>query len=429
MTDSPPDTERPSTAQDESAHPLSANPKVRPGIITSRNNITTCANRLIAEYTLTRYQNNSEVDLVYIKLDVPTLFSTYANTLKPIVFGNFRNIGARTITDQSDKTFLDNVVRTVATNAVICTYAVAFNKAASIDAGAVTKFGDFNPVDANRFPALTTLLVSSLGPLEANHLPYKCTFVPYFQHAEVNNLINQTGYSPSYYESFLQAMKRGRTINMSDVDVHTKESSPWWTLYMDNLRPTTAGTRTTPGHITAYNPNSFDERNPAILLASMVLEDTLYPLPGPLIVATIGPFASMREPTTVDDIPDMFMGPNHVNKHVPALFVKFTQGDQLTHATALTFGEYQKDREIAKLSDLPTDNPAAKPPPQKRTKSASATPESEVITNVPYADDTVSTRREVALYTATVIYFDHIIAYKVPHNRRANIVTDANKSD
>jgi hypothetical protein len=399
----------------------------------SRSNLSTSANRLIAEYTLTRFQNNSSTDLVYIKISVPTLFSTYANTLKPIVFGNFRNIGARTITDAADTAFLNNVVRTVATNAVICTYAVAFNKAARINAGSATRFGDYNPVDANRFPALTTLLVSSLGPLEASHLPYKCTFIPYLVAADVAVLINQAGYNVSFYESFLQAMKRGRTISMTDVDVSSVDSSPWWTLFMNNTRPTATGNNVTPGQITAFNPNSFDDRNPAVLLGSMVLEDTLYDLPGPVITTVIGPFASIRAPTSIADIPAPFNDALHINKHVPAIYVTFTKVSDINHASAVYLGRYQNDEDIVDLSDLnfdepsPTDTSGTSTATKKTKTGKKSTRTTTTTTTVTDALENVGLYDFTGMYTATVLYFDHVIAYRVPYTRRATIVTDANK--
>lgn len=430
------------SAAEPSAPPAEAPPQPGPsagpvpGRITSRNNVTTTANRLIAEYTLARFQNNTSTDLVYIKIKIPVLFATFANTLKPLVYGNFRNIGARTITDAADITFLDNVIRTVATNAIICAYAVAFNKAASLNAGSVTYFGDYNPVDSNRFPALTTLLVSSIGPLEASHLPYKCTFIPYLVNTEVTNLINQAGYNVSYYESFLQAMKRGRTISMADVDVHSRDSSPWWTLFMNNERPTTTAGITTPGQISAFNPNSFDDRNPAILLGAMVLEDTLYDLPGPIITTTIGPFACQHEPHSIADIPAPFNGPTYINPHVPAISVQFEFVTTLNHANSLVLGLFQEDDAIADLSDLPypekedeqseatttTKKSKTSATRKRATATESKTPVKDTVENVGLYNGS-------GMYTATILYFDHVIAVRVPHTRRANIVTDANKSE
>jgi len=374
--------------------------------------------------------------LTYVKIKVDVLYSTYANTLKPIVYGNFRNIGARTVTDLVDITFLDNVITTVATNAIICTYAVCFNKAARIDSNAVTLFGNFNPVDVNRFPSLTTLLISAMGPLEASHLPYKCTFIPYLVETEVTALTNQAGYTTHYYESFLQAMKRGRTISMADVDVHTRESSPWWTLYMDNVRPTRTGTVSTPGHITAYNPNSFDDRSTAIILGSIVLEDTLFDLPGPLIVATVGPFAAIRIPRNIDDIPDPFNTSVSINPHYPAIHISFAEDRSLTHSDALTFGIIQNDENIINLSGLhhelsdedsnTTTAVAASRQPTKKSKTSRGNAKATEASGPANSLEPVGPQH-ASLYLATVIYFDHKLANRVPHLRRSNVVTDSNK--
>jgi len=416
---------------------MGANPMTRPGgLPPARSFLSTTANRLIAEYSLARTENNSDTDLVYIKINVNHLFSTYANTLKPIVYGNFRNIGARTVTDNADTTFLNNVILTVATNAVVCTYAVAFNKAAKLDAGAVTLFGDFNPVDANRFPALTSSLITSLGPVEAQHLPFKCTFIPYLDRTDVNALIQQNGYTTHFYESFLQAMKRGRTVLMTDVNVHEVRSSAWWTLYMDNQRPSVTGNVVLPGHITAYNPNSFDDRETAIILAALVLEDTLYDLPGPLITTTIGPFACANHPRTINDIPEPFNSGIHINRHVPALFIKFEHFDELNHANALTFGQIQDDDAITGLSELPFPDSALPSkatqvvqPPTKKTKSGTSSVSSTTTKSGP-TDSLAQVGTDThGLYTATVLYFDHVLANKVPHSRRSNVVTDANKAE
>lgn len=397
----------------------------------ARSNVSSTAQRLIAEYTLTRFENNSEPDLRFIALSATRLFSTYSNSIKPIVYGNFRNVGARTVTDAADTTFLDNVVRTVATNAVVASYAVCYNKAARLDANSVARFGDYDPVDCLRFPTLTTHLVNALGPVEAHHLPYKCTFIPTIKRTDVDALLTQAGYTSHYYESFLQAMKRGRTIAMSDIDVNTRDSTHWWTLYYENIRPN----NDVPGHISAYSPFSFDDRNSTSLLASVVCEDTLYDLPGPIIVHTLGPFAATRTPTSLNDLPDPFNGRLYYNRHVPAIAFKFIKHEDdvaLTEAGVIHCASIQGDPDLLPHTslyyDLGTEEPATTSTTKTgRTRKKTASTKSGKVNEGSNTDalDTLDPN-DICMYTCQILYFDHKIANQVPHNRRSNIITAAN---
>jgi hypothetical protein len=223
---------------------------------------------------------------------------------------------------------------------------------------------------------------------------------------------------------------------MTDVNVSEVTSSAWWTLFMDNKRPTTTGNVTTPGHITAYNPNSFDDRDLCVLLGSIVLEDTLYDLPGPLITVTVGPFACLRPPVSIDDVPDVFKTNLSINPHVPGIYIDFKRVEKLNHASALQYGFYQKNASIAEVSDLPisSDEPGtlsatvSASQTTKRQKTSSSTSAATSATGP--ADSLGEVGPDGSgLYTATVIYFDHVLANRVPHIRRSNVVTDANKSD
>jgi hypothetical protein len=406
-------------------NPNPVNPGPNPGANPpARSNVAATAQRLVAEYTLTRFENNSEPDIRYVMIRTPTLFSSYSNTLKPIVYGNFRNIGARTVTDAVDTTFLDNVIRTVATNAVVATYAVAYNKAARIDASSSTRFGDYDPVDCLRFPTLTTHLVNSFGPVEATQLPYKSTFIPVIPRQEVENLLTQQGYVSHYYESFLQAMKRGRTIAMSDVDVNTRDSTHWWTLYYENVRPAN-GPPEIPGHISAYSPFSFDERSSTVLLASVVVEDTLYELPGPVIVHTLGPFAATREPQSLADLPHPYNGRTYFNRHVPAiayLFEQFGEDGHISEAGLVHCSHIQEDERLLNETQLYVDLGDEAEGTGSRTKK-----KKNILNEGASHDALDAVDSETAqLYTCKIMYFDHKLANSVPHKRRSNIVTSAN---
>lgn len=426
MADAPPPPEEP-------AVPIPAAPRdlpVAPGAVPgprppARSNVASTAQRLIAEYTLTRHENNTEPTIRYIQINANMLFSTYSNTIKPIVYGNFRNVGARTVTDAADTAFLDNVVRTVATNAVVASYAVAYTKAAVIDASSSTRFGDYDPVDCLRFPTLTSHLINALGPVEAVQLPYKCTFIPVIRRRHVEVLLAQNGYTSHYYESFLQAMKRGRTIAMSDVDVNTRDSTQWWTLYFENVRPS----QDSPGHITAFSPFSFDDRNSTTLIASLVCEDTLYALPGPIIVHTIGPFVATREPQDLDDIPPPFNERVYWNRHVPAIAYRFLPADTtLTEAGLVHYGHLQGDQDILNLTNLFYDlgsdeeeDPSEKKVTRGKKKKSGKKNEGSTTDSLDEVSDNVA-----FLYVCRIMYFDCKIADQVPHYRRSTVVTSSN---
>jgi hypothetical protein len=252
----------------------------------------------------------------------------------------------------------------------------------------------------------------------------------------VNDLIAQAGYSSHYYESFLQAMKRGRTIAMSDVDVNTKDSTHWWTLYYENQRPTSTGGVTTPGHIIAYSPFSFDDRSSTVLLGAIVTEETLFDLPGPIITHTVGPFAALRTPVTLDDIPAAFKGRTFYNRHVPAIAYFFTKTDDLNNAGAILYGHMQNDQTITDLTQLfyEYDSDESTPPPARTTSKSRTAKKSSKKDKSFNKDSTADALNPVGpatsgLFVCTIMYFDHVIANSVPHIRRANVVTSANALD
>ncbi|BAU79512.1 hypothetical protein RVD_032 [Diatom colony associated dsRNA virus 14] len=421
----------------ESTTPTSGTPPA-PRIATSRSSTARTAATLISQYTAVPTENNSDTGLVYIEISAAKLYSTYANTLKPIVYGNFRNIGARTLTDQADRNLLDNVILTVATNAVIATYAVCHTKACKLNAGAISLFGNYSPVDCTRFPALTSLLINSIGPVEAPALPYRCTFVPYIVWDNVHDLITQANYTSHLYELFIQAMKRGKTVAMSDVDVSNNQSNHWWTLFMSNVQTTTTGATTRTGDITAFCPFSFADRDHAVILAAFVIEETLYDVPGPLVTATVGPFARMYPPTSVEDIPDVYRTSLAVNPHVPAIFATFTKVSNMSHASAVTFGILQNDSNISDLAfetvtlgpapeyDYPVDYSITNPSKKRKTSEKASAKSTSMTTRSGLATDTIEST-PAALYIATVYYFDHRLLDKVPIARRSTVVTQANQ--
>jgi hypothetical protein len=318
-----------------------------------------------------------------------------------------------------------------------------FNKAARIDSYSIMRFGSYAPIDSVRFPIMATTLCNSLGPIESTQLPYKCTFIPYMTRTEIDDMFQQAGYTNHYYESFLQAMRRGRTIMMTDVNIHEQTSSHWWTNYYENVRPSTQGGVTTPGHITAFCPFSYDQRDNNVLLAAIVTEDTLYELPGPCITSKIGPFARMYPPTVIDDIPEHFRSRIAINRHVPAITVKFEEYGSLNHITAVTYGEIQKDQAILDLSafKFKLDTAAAAPAPASTTATTTTSKGPATSTRSKSRLSTESTLKPptdpleivgpsgAGLYIATIIYFDHRLADRLPYGRRTAIVTAANAAD
>lgn len=428
----------------EDGRGANANPNRQPP---ARTSLSTVAARLIADYSLGPFTANTATDLVHIKLSAASLYSTYANTLKPIVYGNFRNIGARTLSESADTTLLDSVVATVATNACVASYSVLLNKCIKEDASMITEFGRHAHVDSLRFPALTTLLVNSLGPVQTDTQPYRCKFLPYLVWTEIETLLAGSGYKSSYQEIFNTAMQRGRTIQMTDVDVNNNTSSHWWTLYTNNHIPTVDASgnpalqrRNT---LSVYCPFRFAERDDATVLGAVALETTLYEAPGPIISAVIGPFATISQPRTIDDIPKQFRNSLAVNSHYPARLILFDKVCRMTNAHALAFGDLQQDEAIYKLASAGCTSESVNAPTfeenvefteysdnKKRKIDASSLRTVTLTTSTstkPGITEQVN-NTQAKLYYATILYFDHHLVRDVTLHQRNAIITSANQA-
>uniref|UniRef100_A0A2V0RJT4 Uncharacterized protein n=1 Tax=viral metagenome TaxID=1070528 RepID=A0A2V0RJT4_9ZZZZ len=416
---------------------------------TGRTQLALVSQRIVADQTAVPGWNNREVLIKTIELSVAVLFATLQATIHPLVHGNYRSIGTRTNTAAADIAFLDQVTYTISANAVAAAYAVLFHKARATNNGYVQLFGGLPEVDKFKYPAFTTLLINSLGPIQRDRDPYICLFLPWMAKNAVDALRNNAAYLPRHEELFITGMQRTRNVLLTDVDVGNVDSSPWWCLYIKR-NPTTAGTPN-PGATTVLNPISYDDRDTATILGGLVLTATLYELPGPCHTAEIGPFVGPPG-NDWNAIPNPFRRDVVINGSPRAIDFVFTDLGPVTHAAASIFGTLQGDLTLANAADptlsniqanltnlhnswlahlqsiqapQPTSSSIVDPNAAKPKRARTETPPGQ--SHCPDMNDNVPGLIHLHIRKVTVIYFDHRLYDNVSTARQGNVITEANR--
>uniref|UniRef100_A0A2V0RAT9 Uncharacterized protein n=1 Tax=viral metagenome TaxID=1070528 RepID=A0A2V0RAT9_9ZZZZ len=426
----------------------------------SRTKIATVAARLQADGTIINGFANDEPAIKRITIKVDALLAFLTATITPIVYGNYRGLGVRSVTATSDVDYLDSVIYTVATNAVQACYAVGFTKTQKVNYGSVLHYGGRPEVDKFTMPALTALFINSFGPITRARESYRCTFVPILNKTNVDALRAAVKYDPRKEEMFRLSMQRAHySITMSDIDINNEESSHWWTLHVVQTTPSGF---TDPTHQTVYSPISFTDLDNATTLAGAILSATLYDFPGPIHTARIGPFVTHTGASTPADIPAALRDDIGFNVSPPVRLFEFEASRPATQADVIAFGPIQSNTAITNLGDPVLRNPGqalldldtdhrnfvrnldkwyasqdsskqAKssansttitvPTGNKRSRSIDTRPDPVYAIKKP--SDLADKVNGYSLFTVKVYYFDCVILDNFPLSRTESIITEA----
>jgi hypothetical protein len=431
-----------------------------PNPAASRTKIAVVATRLQADGTIINGYSNDEPAIKRIHIKVDNLLAFFTSSIVPIVYGNYRGLGVRTVTAAADVAYLNSAIYTVATNAVQACYAVGFTKTQKVNYGSVLLYGGRPEVDKFTFPALTALFVNSFGPITRARESYRCTFVPILNKTDVEALRLDPRYDPRKEEMFRLSMQRAHySIMMSDIDIHNEETSNWWTLHVVQ---TTPPGQATPTHQTAYSPFSFTDLDNATTLAGAILSTTLYDFPGPVHTARIGPFVAHTGASTPADIPAALRDDLGFNVSPPVRLYEFEASRPATQADVIAFGPIQSNPAITNLADPVLLNPGqalqeldrihrnfvddldiwyASLDSSKKAKTAAASTaitatagdkRSQPSTSRPDPVYALASHYDMhdqvnghSLFTVKVYYFDCVILDNFPLSRGESIITEA----
>jgi hypothetical protein len=405
--------------------------------------VPTVATRLVTNGEAFELSNNTHTRLRTTILLPDRLLATFQDILSPLVHGNLRSLGVNSTNADSPKE-IEEILYTTAVNAVQAAYAVAYNKATRGNYGVSNSFGGLPEADHFRFPSLLTALINSLGPVTRDTEPYQANFIPVLVHSTTVALINNLKYKPHRFEQFLAGLQRARTISFADVDVNTQESSPWWMLHI-----TKTETERFTGNRTVYNPIPFDERDPCTILAGLVINQTLYALPGPLRTQVIGPFLANENPS-FSDIPKSILNGTAFNRSPFAYDYVFSQAETAvsTAEAYVLFGlqgdptsaaavepfistrarsdiEDHIDQNYTSKSSTGSTNALAVTNPDQTTKRA----RTDVSLNVNNANDPSVRFSNTRVTLCTIMWFNHIMYSNFNQRRISGIIIEACRSD
>lgn len=435
----------------------------------SRTSVAIVAARLQSDGTIVNSFHNSEPAIKRIEIVPNRLIEMFDNILRPIVYGNYRGLGVRTVTNQADTQYLDSAIFTVAVNAVQACYAVGYTKTQKVNYGSVFQYGGRPEVDKFKLPAMVALLCNSFGPITRARESYRCTFIPILVKNDVDALRADPRYDSRKEEMFRLAMQRAHySITMSDVDIANEISSCWWMLH---VAQTTEAGAVQPTHQAVYSPVSHADLDTASTLASVVLSSTLYDFPGPIHTSKIGPFVARDHADSIADIPAPLRDDLALNVSPPVRLFRFVPDRTATQADVIAFGAIQGDAALTARADpglrdpnrligqidrtfrdhiqdlhdyyttdesttdtaqtavtvTGTDPSPQKKPPAKRHRTPSERP--EPLHTQPVFAEPGNQVLGLSIYTVEVYYFDHVQLDNFPISRREGIVTEANSTN
>jgi len=411
-----------------------APPRSQPtiGLPTSSTRLQAVAAKLVSDFIVSEGTNNSLPRIQSVKLLVDNLHKTFANSIRPIVFGNYRNLGTHGFTAANDVATLNGITFTVAANAVKTAMIVMYNKAVSIDNSLAQLFNRDQTAGATKFPALLSLLIQSLGPYKTTTLPYKCYFIPYLTWPEVQPLFAHADYNSEYQIAFNQAMIRCRQVCMTDVDFGSKESTPWWTIH----RAFSDDVNNERSSLTVFCPQEFQNRTHSISLGAVCLHATLYDYPGPVMSAQIGPFIYRGIPTEIEDIPDTVLREFAYKPQPYARDVRFCAirgpeasltDPQITKAEMYAFALIQSNQDLFNGLDasihLEEGEDLGDPNSPKARKKRRKIAKRKVLKQSIDATDQIDGWN---IYMCEIMYFDYMMFRELPIAERKLIITEAN---
>jgi hypothetical protein len=378
-TSEPKESEKTKPTHDDETPTPSNIPKPKIGLSVSNSQVAKVAVELIHKGTIINLCNNIAPEHKMIRLKPEPLLALFTNTVKPIIYANARNLGINDFTIPNNQIRLNNITFTVCVSAIKGLRAVIYNKAMRIDNATLALFGNRPKMEEYSFPALTTLLINSCGPITRTHESYRCIFIPYITHQDVEDLKTSPHYFPNYLELFTLALNRAHySIRSTDIDLYNKDQSHWWTLHVvalksheyeikspDSRTNSSASATTDPltqtvkiiDRVNVYSPMSFKDIDHATTFASICLDETLYDLPGPCYTSTFGPFVTDSLPVEIADIPAPFDTDLCINISPPVRLTTFSEARALTNIDAVSLGMTQNDTDLVDTVSPSVINP------------------------------------------------------------------------
>jgi hypothetical protein len=404
----------------------------------------------MADMTIVRNPQNTEPLIKPINLLVDPVIQMFAQIAHPIAVSVHRYLGVNDPTNDPQNVLRDTCY-SVAADAFAAMNTVLYRKAIRLSPGYAQFFAGNPRGDKFQSLNLITLFASSIGPIERERDTYRCLFIPYFTRNEVDNVLANAMYSARLSKQFYMNVARAYTqVELTTIDPYNDVSSPWWMLYVT----TQNNNRTT------YCPISFNDIDNATVLASLLLDACIYPLPGPLHTAAVEFVAPNNDNLARDDIPANMRDDLHINASVPAVHIIFDRVANATNAQLMGYGHTQGDpnlvnvphisirdptqwmaNEVSRYDDYinhleavcqhlsivstmtdaqraaidPNNPPRGYLPPPGNAPPRPATPTGHAPTDA---------HANVSLYRATILYFDHVIAKDFPTARREAIITE-----
>jgi hypothetical protein len=330
---------------------------------------------------------------------------------------------------------IDYTAHTMAVDAIYAMQHVMYRKAVKLDPGHGHLFHPLIPADKFQNLNLISFFANSIGPIETEGPPYRCTFIPYFTEPDLRNVRNNM-YNARMAKQFILSVAKGYTqVELSMIDPYNEETSPYWLLYpVQGINSSTV-----------YNPMSFSTADNATYLAAALLDSPLYDLPGPLCTGELGYYVSASQESNPLEVPNSLRTRSALNPNQPVQLTIVQQVRQATLSDLITYGRRQgnqamynkphisvRDPEewmnrtihgyqayIDHLQDEFNENKQSKPKSGKRKGNAPPLP------STPLGQDPFAPDSDYYLHQAQVLYFDHILMNDFPHNRRVNIITEA----
>jgi hypothetical protein len=384
-------------------------------------------------------------------LNVDPIMDMFRVIVRPIAESVHRYLGVNDPVNDPQN-ILRNTTYTVAADAFAAMNTVMYRKAARLSPGHVLVFAG-NP-RGDKFQALNliTLFASSIGPIERERDPYRCTFIPYYTRAEIDAVTAHAHYNERLAKQFYMNVAKSYTqVELTTIDPYNDVTSPWWTLY-----PTTDD-----DNRTVFCPINFNDHDHAVTLASVLIDTQAYPLPGPIHTATVYFVAQNNDQMTRNDIPPPLATDLSINESPPVVHILFERIRDASNAEIIGFGVHQNDatlrgtphmsirnpnqwmahqivpydalidhleQSVAHVSQIANMNDAQKgaidpanPPPGWINDPGHAPP--RPATPVGHTQDAVHIN--IGVYRATVMYFDHVIVSSFPVSRRNAIITES----
>jgi hypothetical protein len=413
----------------------------------NRTSISITASKLAADMSITKLTRNTEPLINSVVLDVAVIIRFFQSIVEPFVELIHPLLGVRD-PDLDVNGILDSTTYTIAVDALSATYAVMYHKATRINARSAFLFG--HPPRTDKFTSinLISFFANAFGPYETEGPPYRCIYVPYFTRDEIDNAITDNRYNQRLAIHFLDTIKTSYpNIELTMIDPYTEPSSPFWMMYA-----TTNG----PNLRTVYSPITYNEIDSASQLASILLDQPMYNIPGPLTTAVIGPYVAKGDTFNSNQIPDNLLTPVSRNTSRPVIHItgrKIRNAlwyEMLTHSTNQNDQEMRNaipacirhpntwmTQQLTPLDDyisqsekiitgqLPTPTkpePGEVTPKKKKGEKHPKLPPKPVY---PTGTSPMDSCPHYSVFNATILYFDHILIERFPVSRRTQIVRDA----